>query len=181
VGCTAGANRRGTCRPTCQSWDAHPWRWFARAPKASWTYSARWKCWRRRALRCGLRLLFPSSATDRLPLVQVAALGSDEFPAFYTRSSGVRAPWRLETPAEAAAAIAASARMGLAGCVIGVPIPAEHAAEGAVVEEATQCAPLRGAQHSPARSSVCSAGLPWPRLRPPTWAALRSRRSFCGE
>ena len=87
-----------------------------------------------------------------MPLAQVAALGSDEFPAFYTRSSGVRAPWRLETPAEAAAAIAASARLGLAGCVIGVPIPAEHAAEGGVVEEATQCAPC-----GPARRLQCRA------------------------
>ena len=75
--------------------------------------------------------------------VAVAALGSDEFPAFYTRASGVRAPWRLEGPADAAAAIAASARMGLAGMVIAVPIPAEHAAEGAAVEAATQCVPLR--------------------------------------
>ena len=74
--------------------------------------------------------------------VAVAALGSDEFPAFYTRASGVRAPWRLESPADAAGAIAASARMGLAGMVIAVPIPAEHAAEGAAVEAATQCVPL---------------------------------------
>ena len=82
--------------------------------------------------------------------VAVAALGSDEFPAFYTRSSGVRAPWRLDTPDQAAAAIAASARMGLAGCVIGVPIPAEHAAEGAAVEDATQCAP-------PSAAELCSS------------------------
>ena len=73
--------------------------------------------------------------------VAVAALGSDEFPAFYTRSSGVRAPGRLEGPADAAGAIVASARLGLAGMVIGVPIPAEHAAEGAAVEAATQCVP----------------------------------------
>jgi pseudouridine-5'-phosphate glycosidase len=76
--------------------------------------------------------------------VAVAALGVDEFPAFYTRASGQRAPWRVDSAAEAAAAIAAAAALRLgSGMIIAVPIPEAHAAEGAAVEAATQCVPRR--------------------------------------
>ena len=40
--------------------------------------------------------------------VPVVVLGSDEFPAFYSRSSGRRAPRRLDTPATVAAMLAAT-------------------------------------------------------------------------
>ncbi|MEA3184823.1 MAG: pseudouridylate synthase, partial [Ilumatobacteraceae bacterium] len=40
--------------------------------------------------------------------VPVVVLGSDEFPAFYSRSSGRPAPRRLDTPAQAAALLAAT-------------------------------------------------------------------------
>jgi pseudouridine-5'-phosphate glycosidase len=87
--------------------------------------------------------------------VAVAAYQTDEFPAFYTRTSGVRAPWRLDSAAEAAAAIAAAARMGLAGgMVIAVPIPEGAAAEGAAVEAATQAALAEAAAAGVAGAAV---------------------------
>lgn len=69
--------------------------------------------------------------------VCVAAYGADEFPAFFTRHSGCAAPARVDTPEQAAAMLAASQRLALgSGMVLAVPIPEEHAAAGAHVEQA---------------------------------------------
>lgn len=54
-----------------------------------------------------------------------------DFPAFYTQSSGVKAPYNFDNPMEAAEAIRASLAMRLgSGILIGVPVPAENAMEG---------------------------------------------------
>lgn len=66
----------------------------------------------------------------------VVGYGTDEFPAFFTRSSGCAAPSRVDTPREAAALVKAGRRLGLGGVVFGVPIPAEGEAVGAGVEAA---------------------------------------------
>ncbi|MFM8414263.1 MAG: pseudouridine-5'-phosphate glycosidase [Planctomycetota bacterium] len=59
--------------------------------------------------------------------VPVLGLGCDEFPAFYRRSSGLPVDARCESPAEAAAAVAAHFALGLpGGLVLANPIPAEH-------------------------------------------------------
>ena len=56
--------------------------------------------------------------------VPVIAFGQDEFPAFWSRSSGLRAPLRLDTAAEIAAAHLMRARLGLpGGQLIANPIP----------------------------------------------------------
>lgn len=58
--------------------------------------------------------------------VPVVGYGSDEFPAFYTRHSGLPVDVQVETPAEAAAIIHAGRQMGLTGgTLIVVPVPAE--------------------------------------------------------
>ncbi|WP_028637834.1 pseudouridine-5'-phosphate glycosidase [Nocardioides sp. URHA0032] len=58
--------------------------------------------------------------------VPVLAVGSDEFPSFYSRSSGYAAPNRVDTAAEIAAVMAAKWRLGLeGGLVVANPIPAE--------------------------------------------------------
>ena len=73
--------------------------------------------------------------------VCVAAYGADEFPAFFTRHSGCAAPCRVDTPAQAAAMIAAARQLHLgSGLVLGVPIPEAHAAAGQAVEAATEAA-----------------------------------------
>ena len=66
----------------------------------------------------------------------VVGYGSDDFPAFFTRNSGCRAPTRVDTPAEAAALILGGKRLGLGGTVFGVPIPEEDEAKGGKVEAA---------------------------------------------
>eukprot|EP00899_Mesostigma_viride_P017207 jgi/Mesvir1/25488/Mv24026-RA.1 len=89
--------------------------------------------------------------------VPVVGYGTDEFPAFFTKSSGCKAPCRLDTPTACAQLIDASRRLGLrGGMVFGVPIPEDHAAEGEMVERAIQQAlreasdkGIRGAASTP--------------------------------
>lgn len=72
--------------------------------------------------------------------VPVIGLDTDEFPAFYSRSSGHAVPLRCGSAAEVAAVMAAKWAMGIAGgVVVANPIPAEAeipAAEIAPVIEA---------------------------------------------
>eukprot|EP00887_Chlorella_sp_A99_P006732 scaffold3.g6732.t1 len=73
--------------------------------------------------------------------VCVAAYGADEFPAFFTRHSGCRAPCRADTPEQAAAMVDAALRLRLgSGLVLGVPIPEQHATTGREVEAAISTA-----------------------------------------
>ena len=60
--------------------------------------------------------------------VPVVAYGTDYLPAFYVRSSGFRADYRVDSPAEAARAMKIKWDLGLdGGLVVTVPIPDEHA------------------------------------------------------
>jgi pseudouridine-5'-phosphate glycosidase len=72
--------------------------------------------------------------------VAVLALGTDEFPAFFTRSSGCAAPMVASGCAEAAAVCHTQLdRLRLqSGLLVGVPIPAEAEAEAEVVQLAIQ-------------------------------------------
>jgi pseudouridine-5'-phosphate glycosidase len=56
--------------------------------------------------------------------VPVVGLGTDEFPAFYSRASGLAVPMRLDTAAEVAAMMKAKWNLGLkGGIVVANPIP----------------------------------------------------------
>lgn len=73
--------------------------------------------------------------------VPVIAFGQDDFPAFWSRSSGLRAPLRMDSAAEIAGAHLMRARLGLAGGqLVANPIPkaAEIARSviGPVIEQA---------------------------------------------
>lgn len=58
--------------------------------------------------------------------VPVIAYGQDDFPAFWSRSSGLKAPLRADTAAEIAAAHLIRGRLGLAGgALVANPIPPE--------------------------------------------------------
>ena len=58
--------------------------------------------------------------------VPVLGYGTDEFPSFFSRSSGHAAPLRVDTPAEVAALMAAKWELGIAGgVVVAAPIPVE--------------------------------------------------------
>lgn len=65
---------------------------------------------------------------EYLETVGVPVLGwrHDDFPAFYTRSSGVRVPHRVETAAEVAAVLAHRSRAS-SGVLVAVPIPESDA------------------------------------------------------
>lgn len=54
-----------------------------------------------------------------------------DFPAFYTRTSGVKAPYNFADAIEAARAIEKSHQLGLkSGILIAVPVPTENAMDG---------------------------------------------------
>lgn len=69
--------------------------------------------------------------------VPVIGYGTDEFPAFYTPTSGLRLEAQADSPAEAAAIIRAKWAMGLEGGVLIVnPIPAEAAVAKSQIDSA---------------------------------------------
>jgi pseudouridine-5'-phosphate glycosidase len=73
--------------------------------------------------------------------VPVLVDGSDEFPSFYSRSSGFRAPMRVDGPEEVAAVVRAHMVLGLTGgLVVAHPIPVEDEIPadeiGAVIRQA---------------------------------------------
>ncbi|HPF18438.1 MAG TPA: pseudouridine-5'-phosphate glycosidase [Bacillota bacterium] len=58
--------------------------------------------------------------------VPVIVFGSDEFPAFYSASSGCASPLRMDTPEEIASVIAGKKKLGMkGGLLVTCPIPAE--------------------------------------------------------
>jgi pseudouridylate synthase len=81
--------------------------------------------------------------------VPVVAYGSDEFPSFYSRSSGHRAPLRVDTVEELATMMRAKWDLGLSGaiCVANpVPVDDEIPAEeiGGLIEQALAECDARG-------------------------------------
>lgn len=81
--------------------------------------------------------------------VPVVGYGTDEFPAFYSRSSGLPVDVRVDTPQQVAAIVEAKRKLGLPGGVlVCAPVPAEHelpAAEAnAAIEQALAEADAQG-------------------------------------
>lgn len=67
--------------------------------------------------------------------VPVIGYGTDEFPAFFCRGSGLKVPLRLDSPEEIARAWRAGRGLGLAnGMLVANPVPEEHALERAAME-----------------------------------------------
>ncbi|MBL8906980.1 MAG: pseudouridine-5'-phosphate glycosidase, partial [Rhizobiales bacterium] len=58
--------------------------------------------------------------------VPVVGYGTDEFPAFYSRSSGLPLHIRCDTPDQVAGLLAAQWQLGSAGVLVANPIPVEH-------------------------------------------------------
>ncbi len=65
--------------------------------------------------------------------VPVLGYRTDRFPAFYLRESEFDVPWRVDTPAQAAAVFAAQRDIG--GVVLANPIPAEHELDRALHDQ----------------------------------------------
>lgn len=81
--------------------------------------------------------------------VPVVGYGTDEFPAFYTRSSGFTVEYRCDSPAEVAAALVAKWKLGLhGGMIVANPIPSEHSMDpnliNGIIEHAVEDAEIRG-------------------------------------
>ena len=69
--------------------------------------------------------------------VPVIGYGTEELPAFYTRQSGFKVDYRIDTPAELAAAFKASHAMGLpGGMLVTNPIPEEYSMPAGVINAA---------------------------------------------
>lgn len=89
--------------------------------------------------------------------VPVIAYATDDFPAFYTRSSGLRAPHRADSPREVARIARAQWDSHLGGgLLVTCPIPAEHALAAERIEvaiaravHAAETSGVRGAAVTP--------------------------------
>ena len=69
--------------------------------------------------------------------VPVIGFGTEELPAFYTRRSGFRVDYEIDTPEELAAAFKAQRDMGLkTGMLVTNPIPEEYSMDGAAINAA---------------------------------------------
>ena len=69
--------------------------------------------------------------------VPVIGYGTEELPAFYTRTSGLRTDYRLDTPEELAAAFRAKLDMGLkGGMLVTNPIPKEYSMDPVRINKA---------------------------------------------
>jgi pseudouridylate synthase len=73
--------------------------------------------------------------------VPVVVYRADEFPAFYSRASGHKAPLRLDDVQDIARLMRAKWSLGLAGGIsVANPIPAEHEIPAATIERAIETA-----------------------------------------
>ena len=69
--------------------------------------------------------------------VPVIGYGTGELPAFYTRHSGLKVDYRLDTPAEVAAAFSAQRELNIkAGMLVTNPIPEEYSMPAEVINKA---------------------------------------------
>ena len=67
--------------------------------------------------------------------VPVLSVGQENFAAFYTRDSGLKADFRIDAPAEQARFLRAKWALGLGGgAVISNPVPEEHAMPKALID-----------------------------------------------
>jgi pseudouridine-5'-phosphate glycosidase len=92
----------------------------------------------------GVKSILDVGATlERLETLSVTVLGyrTDRFPGFYLVDSGHPAGWRVDTPADVAAVLAARDRLGLHSAVmLGNPVPAAREIDPALHDRVLQTA-----------------------------------------
>ena len=72
-------------------------------------------------------------------LLRALGYGTDELPAFYTRSSGFGVDYRVDTPAQLAAMFKAQQELGMkGGMLVTNPIPEQYAMDKAVIDAAIE-------------------------------------------
>ena len=101
----------------------------------------------------GVKSILDISATlERLETLSVGVIGygTDRFPGFYVRATEHKLPWRLDTPADVAAALKARDALGLTqAIVVANPIPASSA-----MDQARHDRILAEAMHAMAEKNV---------------------------
>jgi pseudouridylate synthase len=108
----------------------------------------------------GVKSILDVGATlERLETLGVTVLGygTDRFPGFYLHDSGFPVPWRVDTPAEVAAVLAAREPLGITSAlVVGNPLPeseqldpAEHDRVVAAGQAAAAAAGVSGKDVTP--------------------------------
>jgi pseudouridine-5'-phosphate glycosidase len=84
----------------------------------------------------GVKSILDLPATlERLETLNVTVLGygTDTFPAFYLNDSGLPVPWRVDTPAQAAAVLRARVEAGAPGAVVVAnPLPVDEQVDPAL-------------------------------------------------
>lgn len=113
----------------------------------------------------GVKMVLDVPATlERLESLAVPVLGygCDEFPAFYSRHSGLPVPGRADSPVQLALALTSAWAFGSQGVVIAIPPPEELLGAAGMVEQAlAEKGPLSGPDATPAllrRVAELSAG-----------------------
>ncbi|KAK4054846.1 hypothetical protein OIV83_000770 [Microbotryomycetes sp. JL201] len=92
--------------------------------------------------------------------VPVAALGTPDWPAFYTPRSGFKAPMQLDDAKEVAKTIYMTDQLGLpSSLLLGVPIPQEYHAASDALQEAVEQAVLESVENGMSKSG--KAVTPW--------------------
>lgn len=86
--------------------------------------------------------------------VLVIGYGTDEFPAFYTRQSGLRLEHRCDTPDDVARILAARWELGQGGVLVANPIPHEAVLPAAQIDDA-----IKGAVAAAARGGISAKAL----------------------
>jgi pseudouridylate synthase len=91
----------------------------------------------------GVKSILDVGATlERLETLGVTVLGygTDSFPGFYLHDSGFGVPWRVDSPAEVAAVLAARRQLGTdaRAVVVGNPLPVEEQLDPAVHDRVLQ-------------------------------------------
>lgn len=100
--------------------------------------------------------------------VPVVTFGADQFPAFFTRDSGVRSPARVDDARQCGEMLRAMDALGMqSGALFAVPVPQEHEAGAEKVERATQqvrtaAGAKRGSEASMRLACRCVCGRPRP-------------------
>ena len=80
--------------------------------------------------------------------VPVISFGQDDFPAFYARESGYKAPLRLDTPVEVAKMMRIKWDLGLkGGAIIGNPIPEVYSMPKKEIDTAIEAALQKASEH----------------------------------
>ena len=115
----------------------------------------------------GVKSILDLPATlERLETLNVTVLGygTDTFPAFYLNDSGLPVPWRVDSPAEAAAVLRARDEAGApGGVVVANPLPEDEQLDpelhDRVLREGLDAAAAQGVDR-PRRDAVPARALP---------------------